>query len=247
MQRLIVKLTPGSTRALIVTFITIEAVVLVTALVTVLVLFSDPLDELHLTALTALVISAPVVWTLLISLRHQKQLQDRLLRLATTDMLTGLPNRRAFLDQVAPGGTFANAGALVLADADHFKRINDSLGHDIGDVCLQALAVQLTDLLSQGDIAARYGGEEFALFCLGASEGSLRGLEARLCRPVVVAREEGGPLVSVTLSAGAVLAGQGVSSIEAYRAADRALYEAKATGRAKLVITGTPLCLPDAR
>ena len=113
MQRLIVKLTPGSTRALIVTFITIEAVVLVTALVTVLVLFSDPLDELHLTALTALVISAPVVWTLLNSLRHQKQLQDRLLRLPQRTMLTRPANRaRPFLDQVAPGGNLrANAGA----------------------------------------------------------------------------------------------------------------------------------------
>lgn len=149
-------------------------------------MFEDPLDEIHLTALTALVISGPIVWLMLSSLRHQRKLQDDLVRLATTDMLTGLPNRRAFLDRVAPGGRFANSGALILADADHFKRINDGLGHDMGDVCLQALAARLTELLSQGDVAARYGGEEFAMFCIDASEGYLQALEARLCSPIEV-------------------------------------------------------------
>jgi diguanylate cyclase (GGDEF)-like protein len=186
--------------------------------------------------MTALAISGPIVWLMLSSLRHQRKLQDELLRLATTDVLTGLPNRRAFLEQVAPAGRFAQSGALVLADADHFKRINDTLGHDVGDLCLQALAARLTGLLAQGDVAARYGGEEFALFCPDATDDSLRGLETRLCHPVDVEIGDDGASVSVAMSAGAVLAERGASSIDAYRIADNALYEAKASGREKLVI-----------
>lgn len=245
MLDLIVRLVPVSIRALIVTFVAFEALIALAAVMLVIALYDDPWDELHLTILTALVISGPVVLTMLASLRHQKQLQARLIRLASTDMLTGLPNRRAFLEQIAPEGALVQDGALVLADADHFKRINDTHGHDVGDVCLVALAAHLTDLLTSGDLVARYGGEEFALFCKGADIQRLRHLEAAICGPLTVPREDGAEALRVTLSAGAVLAQKGASSILAYREADRALYDAKSAGRERLVISQARVTGPD--
>lgn len=236
MQKLIVKLAPNSTLALIATFLAIELVVVVGAVGTVLLLFEDPLDELHLTALTALVISGPISWLMLSSLRHQRKLQDDLLRLATTDMLTGLPNRRAFLDRVGPGGRIATSGALILADADHFKKINDTHGHEVGDICLKGIADRISASRTEDDMIARYGGEEFALFIRGQDANWLRSLERQICGPHRVACDLLGREFLITLSAGAVIVPEGVSTPEAFREADKALYRAKASGRARLVI-----------
>ena len=81
-------------------------------------------------------------------------------RLADTDPLTGLFNRRALLDQAVGR---SGPQTLILADIDHFKRINDTLGHDEGDEVLRGFAQALIDTLPPGTLAARIGGEEFAL------------------------------------------------------------------------------------
>ena len=179
-------LAPRNLRSAIAVFMAIEIMVVAMVFGMVLLIFPDPWAVMHLCVISGLVISAPVVGLLLAMLRHQSILQDKLAELATTDMLTGLPNRRAFLRAVAPEGQFVRAGLLVLADADHFKKINDTYGHDVGDACLRAIAGVLRLSLSDKDIVARYGGEEFALFYDGASLSHLEALEREICGPISI-------------------------------------------------------------
>ena len=176
-------------------------------------------------------VSLPVIWLLLMAFRHQKALQDRLALLATTDALTGLPNRRAFLEAAATGG----GGALLLLDADHFKRVNDAHGHAVGDACLRALADHLRRHLRKGDLVGRLGGEEFALFLPGATRAEAEALGARLCREVAVEAGSAPPL-RLTLSAGAALGTPDLPLDRLMAQADAALYQAKEAGRARLVV-----------
>ncbi|MBM1278405.1 GGDEF domain-containing protein [Ponticoccus sp. SC6-36] len=220
---------------MIAAFVGIEIMVVVMVYVVVLLLFPDPWAVMHLCIISGLVISAPVVGLLLAILRNQSALQDKLAEIATTDMLTGLPNRRAFLSAVAPDGHFARAGILVLADADHFKRINDTYGHDVGDACLRAIAEALRKTLSDVDIAARYGGEEFVMFYDGADATRLDQLARTICAPIRIADAGLPEGLSLTLSAGALITDAGQPTISAYRDADRALYRAKSEGRARMV------------
>src|SRR5262249_47228779 len=90
-------------------------------------------------------------------------MQRELLRLATTDPLTGVLNRRAFFEQAGQACARAAAGrdvAVVLFDIDHFKRINDIYGHDVGDKAIRAVAMEAGN---EGAVVGRLGGEEFAL------------------------------------------------------------------------------------
>jgi diguanylate cyclase (GGDEF)-like protein len=156
---------------------------------------------------------------------------------ATTDELTGLANRRAFEEQLAQrlsevdrvGGSVA----LIVADVDHFKRINDTHGHQVGDAVLQAIAATLRDSVRDFDVPARYGGEEFVILLphtdsAGAMETAERLRRAVESRPVRI----GGSAVPVTLSFGvASYPGSASSRESVFTAADRALYKAKADGR----------------
>lgn len=240
MQDWVAGLAPRNLRSAVAFFVAIEIMVAAMVVIMVRLIFPDPWAVMHLCLISGLVISTPVVGLLLAILRHQSVLQDRLAELATTDMLTGLPNRRAFLRTLAPDGRFLRAGVLVLADADHFKRINDTYGHEVGDACLRAIAGALRRSLSDRDMAARYGGEEFALFYDGAGAANLDRLERAICGPIAIRTPEDAALVpidlSVTLSAGAFFLKVGQQSIEAYREADRALYSAKSGGRAQLAV-----------
>src|SRR6218665_711167 len=99
---------------------------------------------------------------------HLDESQRRLTRHATLDGLTGIFNRRHFLNLVEREWSLARrydtACALVLIDVDHFKRVNDCFGHRCGDTLLQRIAEASTETLRQADVLARFGGEEFILF-----------------------------------------------------------------------------------
>jgi diguanylate cyclase (GGDEF)-like protein len=168
-----------------------------------------------------------------------KQLM-RLRELAERDHLTGLPNRRSFFDQanalleaMKKGDGAMDRGSVAIIDIDHFKKINDTLGHSAGDKALKKLAQALSTLCQPGNhIAARIGGEEFALFLKG-----LNGEQAHaFCEALRLEIERNGQALSsadlaLTISIGVVEVGQAGSIDQHLTAADQLLYIAKANGR----------------
>ncbi|MET3436498.1 diguanylate cyclase [Sphingomonas sp. 1185] len=145
-------------------------------------------------------------------------------RLADTDSLTGLFNRRAFLDQAIGR---SGPQTLILVDIDHFKRINDQLGHDGGDEVLRGFAHALVDLVGPDTLIARIGGEEFALLTDAARGPDIDQLLARLRE---VAYPSGLKVTaSLGLCTGPMLDETDWRAI--YREADQALYAAKNCGR----------------
>ncbi len=147
---------------------------------------------------------------------------------ARTDSLTGLANRRAFLeclDRLRPGG------AVVFFDLDHFKDLNDSQGHQAGDAALASFAVALRSCIREGDCAARYGGEEFALVLPSVGGADLTAIaEATVAR---IRENWAGP---VTFSVGIAVHRVGDAPSTTLARADAAVYEAKAAGRNTLIV-----------
>jgi diguanylate cyclase (GGDEF)-like protein len=173
---------------------------------------------------------------------HVKQLQDQLRerngeleRISRTDVLTGLYNRRHLEEQL----DLHNATAIrhrqplgvVLFDIDHFKQVNDSLGHHNGDLVLCEFARRLSDELRVGDIAGRWGGEEFLMILPHTDLGGTVQVADRIraafaASPVTVPGRE----IAVTVSGGCT-AGPADSTGDLIRQADVRLYQAKNAGR----------------
>ncbi len=169
------------------------------------------------------------------------QLFEQTERLATTDGLTALANRRTF--QIRAGQTLAQARrygracAVLMTDIDHFKAVNDTYGHPAGDVVLKGVAQMLREQARDTDVVARYGGEEFAVVM---PETDVRGAQviAERLREAVAARvfhTELGP-VRVTLSIGLAASPEDGTEMDALvQLADQCLYQAKRSGRNRLV------------
>ena len=121
--------------------------------------------------------------------------------------------------------------AVVLADVDHFKAINDTLGHLAGDQVLRAVGRRLTDAVRTGDLVGRYGGEEFIVFLAGAHTGADDPVNRLVQAIGGDPFETSAGTVAVTLSAGWTVLDQDLTIEESIRRADEALYEAKAGGR----------------
>jgi diguanylate cyclase (GGDEF)-like protein len=156
---------------------------------------------------------------------------------AMTDELTGLPNRRA-LNRAMATRSFERV-SLIILDLDHFKRINDSFGHQAGDAALRHVARVLREAVRrrEGDLAARIGGEEFAVWLPGASMES--GVEvAERVRQQIEARPFPwqGERHELTISCGVAAHPRPTPSLENLMAvADAALYQAKGDGRNRVV------------
>lgn len=171
----------------------------------------------------------------------------RALRMAATrDDLTGLLNRRAFLDLAAdqladdPAATRA-FGALILADLDHFKSVNDTYGHAAGDLALQAFARACQDTVRSTDLVARYGGEEFVLLIPGATAERAEQIAQAISRRLTQASGADGPQMP-TVSYGITTYDAGTAGLEALIAsADAALYMAKSLGRNRTARSNRPL------
>lgn len=166
-----------------------------------------------------------------------QRLQSRLAALAASDPLTGLANRRGFVDRVT--GALAGQGAvLLLIDFDHFKTVNDRYGHVTGDAVLVEAARRFAAAAVQPqDCIARLGGEEFAWFMPGATvEAGLVQAETLrasfAARPITVEEREIDLRVSIGV---AVAPADGLNWPDLYRAADERLYRAKREGRDRVV------------
>ena len=156
--------------------------------------------------------------------------------LARRDGLTKLPNRRAFDDalreQFARMDRLSERSALLMIDVDHFKRINDTHGHGVGDDVLRAVAQTMTADGRLADRVFRVGGEEFAVLLTGADAASAAATAERLRQAIAATRVPiaGGEL-AVTISVGLAAAEPGSSPASLTAAADAALYRAKQAGR----------------
>jgi len=173
---------------------------------------------------------------LAVSLSNARMVQ-KLETMATTDGLTGLLNKRAMLDQaaakVAAATRFGRKLSVLITDIDWFKKVNDTHGHDIGDVVIKGLADILERTKRATDVVARFGGEEFVVLCEQTDEAGAALLGERIREELekTVFNTPSGPL-SVTCSVGsATFPEAGQTWDELFKAADEALYCSKRTGR----------------
>ena len=170
-----------------------------------------------------------------------RRMEATLERMAYADPLTGLPNRRAtllrFQEEAARAARYGRQLALVLMDVDHFKRVNDSHGHQAGDDVLRHVAAVLSDAKRGEDVLGRIGGEEFLLLHADVALAGAREAAERLRGCVAAAPlQRNGAAFDVTLSAGfAVYPIDGADWDALFTAADRRLYEAKRGGRNRVV------------
>jgi len=173
---------------------------------------------------------------------RRKRAETKIAQLAFFDPLTGLPNRTLLQDRIkkamASSQRTGAYGALLLIDLDHFKTINDTLGHDMGDLLLKQVAQRLTDCVREEDTVARLGGDEFVVMLVNLSNN----LSEAVARVEMIGRKIGAVLNSVfeldeatchtSMSAGAsVFLGRQTNIDTLLKQADLALYKAKDAGR----------------
>ena len=166
-------------------------------------------------------------------------MKQQLIQHATTDSLTGLLNRRAFFDSAAEVCRAADAGkalSAIMFDIDHFKRINDTFGHEMGDRVLEAVGA----LVKTADrFAARLGGEEFCVLACGDIADGLEcaGELQRSIRALHFDRD--GEIFNITCSFGVAEWEKGDALDRMLRRADIAMYEAKKSGRDRIIASDT--------
>ena len=162
----------------------------------------------------------------------------RMGKLASTDVLTALPNRRAFLDRAERAIATGSAKALAVLDLDHFKTINERFGHDGGDFALKTFGRMCDSIADRHCTIARIGGEEFGILSTGLEQQALADriemLRTTLATTPIVTRE--GCQMQLTFSAGLAAVYSGDDWHSLYQRADRALYCAKKEGRDRVAI-----------
>ena len=169
-----------------------------------------------------------------------KHLNTALALASLTDPLTSLANRRAMLEKLqlaAVAATRDGPGfAIAMIDIDHFKRVNDSFGHAVGDAALRALADTLGSMRNEHDFVARWGGEEFLLLIMGTDPATVRAYCESIRQAVEELRvEHNEKRIRITISIGMALHEPVLSFEDTIRDADRALYAAKSYGRNTVV------------
>jgi len=165
---------------------------------------------------------------------EQVMAQERLQHLAHTDSLTGLANRFTLHGALRAAMAQRRLVALLALDLDHFKLVNDTLGHAAGDRLLQTVAARLLACRRDGDLVARLGGDEFAVLVLGQGDVDVHGLAQRLVEVLDQPVEIGGRSLRASASIGVARWAEGdVSADDLLVHADIALYAAKEAGRAR--------------
>jgi len=183
----------------------------------------------------------PLAFASTLDITDLKQAQAALARQATHDPLTGLPNRRLLLDSLIGAlgalgrGHRTGTVALMFIDLDHFKLVNDVLGHDAGDALLKTAASRLRNAVRSHDIVARFGGDEFVVLLQHvADRGELRDVARRILDALAAPIHVGGEPADVGASVGiAVASGPDDDPDALVRNADAAMYRAKEHGRGR--------------
>ena len=174
---------------------------------------------------------------------ERKALQEKLKAQAFQDYLTGLPNRRHFMEQaaieLARVSRYGGALSLLMVDIDNFKRVNDTYGHQTGDLVLQKLAEASKAILRDVDLIGRIGGEEFAVLLPETNGEKAKEVAERL--RVAISHEslilEKGVPLQFTVSMGVATIVDHATNLDTLLArADKALYNAKTTGRNKVTL-----------
>lgn len=166
-----------------------------------------------------------------------------LMSVATTDSLTSLLNRRAFtemvngyLDKVEKAASESHDGLLIV-DVDHFKSVNDSYGHDLGDEALRLIADTIVANVRETDLVGRIGGEEFGVFLPRQAPAQISAVAERIRQAVSDASFiPNGRRHTLSVSVGGVVTGRGPTFMDLYRRADERLYQAKRDGRNRVVL-----------
>jgi diguanylate cyclase (GGDEF)-like protein len=193
--------------------------------------------EWVLTMGVPVLIACPLSFWFFHSARRLERANKELERRANQDQMTGLWNRASFFRRLGQIEQAALSYGLLVIDVDHFKLINDTFGHAEGDRALIAVAGALTAATRRTDFVARVGGEEFAVIVIGSNhvESSLvadrirSGVET-LCWTTLDARN-----VSLTVSIGGTISREGAAAQDLLRQADERLYDAKKSGRNRVV------------
>ena len=174
---------------------------------------------------------------------ERTQMENRLLHLANYDHLTGLTNRAYFqenlLRAIARSKRFNTTAVLLMIDLDRFKQINDTLGHDVGDALLQAVANRLKKCVRSSDVITRLGGDEFAVIAEDLEDAEIQGraladkMITELAKPYdIQVGSQGNKQLTVECSIGVSFSQNGsMDGTTLYKSADIALYEAKNAGR----------------
>jgi len=188
-----------------------------------------------------------ILWHGLITdVTDRKRIEDDIYRLAFFDALTGLPNRRLLMDRAGQSVSAAarnqQMGALIFLDLDHFKEINDSRGHAIGDELLKHIAGRLNSVLRENDTVARMGGDEFVVLLnnlsadVDAASSAALHVAQKLCEVAGQPAQIEGSTFFCTASLGVTLFPcHSASADDLLREADTAMYRAKAMGRNQIV------------
>jgi diguanylate cyclase (GGDEF)-like protein len=162
---------------------------------------------------------------------------DRLASLSQTDALTGLPNRRALSEHIREelhrAARYRTPVSLLLIDIDGLKQVNDAHGHAAGDRVIRTVARAITHTLRGSDFGARWGGDEFGIVAPNTTSAAARASAERLVKRVRSVRDDRGfsPTVSVGIATFDPNRSDHADVESLARAADRALYQAKADGR----------------
>lgn len=192
--------------------------------------------KLHYLAHVLFVALPPVVFIFRM-LTYLNYLHVRMEELASTDALTGLANRRAFFER-ASAESRRRGGVAMVVDVDHFKSVNDTYGHEVGDRCLVALAEHFRAETRATDVIGRLGGEEFAIYLVDAHVNKAREIGERFAEGIQLPVGDGRDDVRVTASVGAAAGAAGTDLEVLLSRADEMMYRAKRAGRARLLVWG---------
>ena len=177
--------------------------------------------------------------------------KERLRAMASTDVLTGLLNARAYYERcdqfLLATRRKRSPFAVLFIDLDHFKAINDQHGHATGDVVLQCVGQLIAQSVRQSDLAGRIGGEEFAVLLPDTDAQGALVLAEALRRAIEAAQPEAqGLRLSISASIGVALGGMAEQNMQdVQHQADLAMYEAKAAGRNRVTLFKPPQAVPN--
>ena len=170
----------------------------------------------------------------------QRELERELRRRARSDALTGLPNREELFEQLSSALHASAPVRLLFLDLDRFKAVNDELGHAVGDGLLRSVVARIAGAVRGEDLVTRFAGDEFVvLLAPGTSEEAADAIAARVLDAVRAPYRIDGHDLSVTASLGLAVSDPGDGPVDLLRRADTAMYDAKATGRDRLVQAGS--------